>query len=394
MGYCSGIRSERRLCQEVYLNLAYRWFCRLELSDRIPDHSTFSKNRLGRFRESDLLRHVFETTVARCMEEGLVGGQGFAIDASLISADVQRQNSSNTEDWAARVADIDDAPRAVQEYLDKLDDAAFGAATMTNPKFTAHADPASQWTAARKGPAFFAYSTNYLIDTDHSIIVDVDASRSNRTAEVGAMRKMIDRTEERFGLKPDWIAADTAYGSSENLVWLALKRQILPLIPVFDKGECTDRTFSRSDFTWDDENDRYICPGGKEMKHTRRTYSDPARNAPEWKARKYWALKSDCIDCSLKAKCCPKSETRAIHREKYEIVREFARQCIASDFNQSASNRRKKVEMLFAYLKRILGLARLRLPGPYGVQDEFILAATAQNLRKLVQLKPMGTAAG
>ena len=367
VGYCSGIRSERRLCEEVYLNLAYRWFCRLELSDRIPDHSTFSKNRLGRFRESDLLRHVFETTVARCMEEGLVGGQGFAIDASLISADVQRQNSSNPEDWAARVADIDDAPRAVQEYLDKLDDAAFGAATMTNPKFTAHADPASQWTAARKGPAFFAYSTNYLIDTDHSIIVDVDASRSNRTAEVGAMRKMIDRTEERFGLKPDWIAADTAFGSSENLVWLALKRQILPLSPVFDKGECTDRTFSRSDFTWDDENDRYICPGGKEMKHTRRTYSDPARNAPEWKARKYWALKSDCIDCSLKAKCCPKSETRAIHREKYEIVREFARQCIASDFNQSASNRRKKVEMLFAYLKRILGLARLRLSGPYGV---------------------------
>ena len=220
------------------------------------------------------------------MEEGLVGGQGFAIDASLISADVQRQNSSNPEDRAARVADIDDAPRAVQEYLDTLDDEAFGAATTTNPKFTAHVDPASQWTTARKGPAFLAYSTKYLIDTDHSVIVDVDASRSNRTAEVGAMRKMIDRTEERFGLKPDWIAADTAYGSSKNLVWLALKRQILPFIPIFDKGERTDRTFSRSDFTWDDENDRYICPGGKEMKHTRRTYSDPARNAPEWKAHK------------------------------------------------------------------------------------------------------------
>jgi transposase len=393
VGYCFGIRSERRLCEEVHLNLAYRWFCRLDLTDRIPDHSSFSKNRHGRFRESDLLRHVFETTVARCMEEGLVSGQGFAVDASLISADVQKQNSSNPDDWAARVVDADDAPRAVREYLDTLDDEAFGAATATKPKFTAHADPASQWTAARKGPAFFAYSTNYLIDTDHSIIVDVDASRSNRTAEVGAMRKMIDRTEERFGLKPDWIAADTAYGSSDNLVWLALKRKILPFIPVFDKGERTDGTFSRSDFTWDDENDRYICPGGKEMKHTRRTYSDPARNAPEWKARKYRALKSDCIDCPLKAKCCPKSETRAIHREKYEIVREFARQCIASDFNQTASNRRKKVEMLFAHLKRILGLARLRLRGPYGVQDEFTLAATAQNLRTLATLKPMGPAA-
>lgn len=211
---------------------------------------------------------------------GLLGGQGFAVDASLISADVQKQNSSNPDDWAAREIDPNDAPRAVREYLDTLDDEAFGAATTVKPKFTAHADPASQWIAARKGPAFFANSTNYLIDTDHSVIVDVDACRTNKTAEVGAMRKMLDRTEERFGMKPDWIAADTAYGSSDNLVWLALKRQILPFIPVFDKGERTDGTFSRSDFTWDDENDRYICPGGKEMKHTWRTYSDPARNEP------------------------------------------------------------------------------------------------------------------
>ena len=188
------------------------------LTDRIPDHSTFSKNRHGRFRESDLLRHVFETTVSRCMEEGLVGGQGFAVDASLIVADVQKQNSSNPDDWASRPTNTEDAPRAVREYLDALDDAAFGAASETKPKFTAHADPASQWTAARKGPAFFAYSDNYLIDTDHGIIMDVDASRSIRQAEVGAMRKMIDRTEERFGIKPDWVAADTAYGSSDNLV--------------------------------------------------------------------------------------------------------------------------------------------------------------------------------
>jgi hypothetical protein len=144
----------------------------------------------------------------------------------LISADVPKQNSSIPEDWATRVADADDAPRAVQEYLHTLDDEALGAVTATKPKFAAHADPASQWskkgqktiwkivfpTNARKGPAFFAYSTNYLIDTDHSIIVDVDASRSNRTAEVEAMRKMIDRIEERFGLKPHWIAAVTPMG--------------------------------------------------------------------------------------------------------------------------------------------------------------------------------------
>jgi hypothetical protein len=133
---------------------------------------------------------------------------------------------------------------------------------------------------------------------------------------VDAMRKMLDRTEERFGVKPDWIATDTAYGSSDNPVWLALERQILPVIPVFDKGERTDGTLSRSDFTWDDDNDRYICPGGREMRHSWRTYSDPVRNAPTWKARKFRVRTSDCTGCALKAKCCPNSEARAIHREQ------------------------------------------------------------------------------
>lgn len=389
VGYCFGIRSERRLCEEVHLNLAYRWFCRLDLSDRIPDHSTFSKNRHGRFRESDLLRHVFETTVARCIEEGLVGGEGFAVDASLIFADVQKQNSSNPKDWEDRAVKAADAPRAVREYLDVLDDAAFGSASEVKPKFTAHADPASQWTAARKGPAFFAYSDNYLIDTDHGIIMDVDASRSIRQAEVGAMRKMIDRTEERFGLKPDWVAADTAYGSSDNLVWLTLKRKILPFIPVFDHSKRKDGTWSRSDFTWDEDNNRYICPEGKELRHTRRNYSDPKRHKPKAGRRQYRSLKLDCQTCPSKPKCCPNTATRSVNREEYEIVRDFARLCTASDFNSTAQRRRKKVEMLFAHLKRILGLARLRLRGPCGVQDEFTLAATAQNLRKLAKLKPM-----
>jgi len=394
MGCCFGIRSERRLCEEAHLNLAYRWFRRLDLTDRIPDHSTFSKNRHGRIRESDLPRHVFEATVARCMQEGLVGGRGFAVDASLIVADVQKQNSSNPDDWATREIDPNDAPRAVREYLDTLDDEAFGAATTAKPKFTAHADPASRWTAARKGRAFFAYSDNHLIDTDHGIIVDVDASRSNKSAEVGAMRKMIDRAQERFGLKPDRVAADTAYGASDNLVWLTLRRQILPFIPVFDKSKREDGTWSRSDFTWDEDNDRYIRPEGKELRQTRRRYSDPARTAPELKARKYRAVRAECLNCQSKAKCCPNTDVRAITREKNEIVRDFARSCAGSEFNPTAQRRRESVEMPFAHLKRILGLGRLRLRGPCGVRDEFPLAATAQNLRKLAKLKPMVACAG
>ena len=124
VGYCMGIRSERRLCEEVHLNLAYRWFCRLDLSDPVPDHSTFSKNRHGRFRDSDLLRHVFETVVTRCIAEGLVSGQRLAVDASLIEADTNRQNSTPKEEWQPDKIAPEDAPRAVREYLATLDEAA------------------------------------------------------------------------------------------------------------------------------------------------------------------------------------------------------------------------------------------------------------------------------
>ena len=149
VGYCFGIRLERRLCEEVHLNLAYRWFCRLGLDGAVPDHSTFSKNRHGRFRDSDLLRKVFETTVRRC--------------------------------------------HAVREYLEVVDDAAFGAATPVVPKFVSPADPASRWTGAHGGLAFFfAYCTNYLIDLKRAVIVDVEATTAVRQAEVTAQQRMID----------------------------------------------------------------------------------------------------------------------------------------------------------------------------------------------------------
>ncbi len=221
---------------------------------------------------------------------------------------------------------------------------------------------------------------------DHGIIMDVEATRSVRQAEVGSTLTMQDRTAERFDIRPDWLVADTAYGSEASLVEIVVKRKILPFIPVIDEGERTDGTLSRSAFTWDEEDDRYICPEGKDLRHRRRNYSDPARLSTEMNPRRYRATKADCQACPLKVQCCPNSEMRILQRGKYEIVRDFARTCTASAFNETASRRRKKVEMLFAHLKRILGLSRLRLRGPLGAKDEFILAATAQNLRKLAKL--------
>ena len=280
VGYTMGIRSERRLCEEVHLNLAYRWFCRLDLTDPVPDHSTFSKNRHGRFRNSDLLRHLFETGVARCSDEGLASGQRFAADASLIQADANRQNSSPQRDWSPENITAEDAPRAVREYLEALDDAAFGAASPVKPKFISHSDPASHWTGARGGSAYFAYSTNYLIDTDNGVILDVQATRSIRQAEVGATRTMIGRMRERHDLKPERLIADTAYGSGPMLGWL-VDQDIAPHIPVIDKSGRSDGTFERADFTFDAENDAYICPGGKELKQYRRAFTKPREPKPD-----------------------------------------------------------------------------------------------------------------
>src|SRR5499426_4282535 len=147
IGYSFGIRSERRLCEEVHLNLAYRWFCRLGLDGAVPDHSTFSKNRHGRFRESDLLRRLFESVLQRCIAEGLVGGEGFAVDASLVQADA----SDRSRVAGAAGLPPEAAGRAVEEYLAVLDDAAFGAATEVVPKFVSPADPAARWTGAHGG---------------------------------------------------------------------------------------------------------------------------------------------------------------------------------------------------------------------------------------------------
>lgn len=388
VGYVMGIRSERRHGDEVHLNLAYRWFCRLDLTDPVPDHSTFSKNRHGRFRDSDLLRHLFEAVVARCIAEGLVSGQRFASDASLIQADANRQNSSPQRDWSPENIVPEEAPRAVREYLETLDDAAFGAASPVKPKFTSHSDPASQWTGARGGPAYFAYSANYLIDTDNGVILDVEATRSIRQAEVGATRTMVGRVHERHGLKPERLIADTAYGSGPMLGWL-VDRGIAPHIPVIDKSGRSDGTFERADFTFDTENDAYICPGGKELKQYRRAFTKPREPRPDKDGiLRYRARKSDCDTCVLKSRCCPKEPQRKVTRSIYEPSRDLARAIAQTTQYAISCKLRKKVEMLFAHLKRILGLGRLRLRGPCGARDEFHLAATAQNLRKLSKLLP------
>jgi hypothetical protein len=371
------IRSERALCREVQVNLAYRWFCGLSIEDRLPDHLAFSRARNERFRDSDIFRSVFERVVEACIAAGLVGGEGFAVDASLIAADANKQRSIPGRHWDKNRSP-EKASRAVKQYLATLDDAAFGAASDKVPKFVSPSDPAAQWTGAMRGPAFFAYSDNYLIDVKFGVIMDVEASRAIRQAEVGAAKTMVERTEGRFDIKPKWLAGDTAYGSGKNLNWLVNDKDIAPHIPVIDKSKREDGTFSREDFIFDKERNVYLCPAGKLLTTT--------GTVIDGETLRYLASTFDCQGCPLKVQCCPKAPFRTIPRSIYEEARDVARALAKTKAFEQSCRERKRVEMLFAHLKRILRLARLRLRGPHGAQFEFTLAAVAQNLRRLAKL--------
>jgi transposase len=371
VAYCFGIRSERKLCEEVGLHLAYRWFCRLDLDDKVPDHSTFSVNRHGRFRESDIFRQIFEAVVRACMDAGLVEGEGFAVDASVIEADASRYHGKAPDemDWSVPERQT----RAVVEFLSALNDEDSDA-DRKPPKVISPVDPCSAWTAKANKRVQFGYGLNYLIDIEYAVIVDVEATPARTYDEVAATRTMIERTEETLGLKPVRLAADTAYGTGKFLGWL-VGTGITPHIPVWDKSDREDGTFSRADFTFDKERNVYICPEGKLLTTTGRVH--------DGRTILYRASTRDCGSCQLKPKCTPNMTFRKIPRDVHEDARDTARELMGTSEFDKSRDERKRVEMRFAHLKTHHRFERMRLRGLSGARDEFHLAAIVQNLKTL-----------
>jgi transposase len=374
VGYCFSIRSERRLCQEVELNLAYRWFCRLGLEDRVPDHSSFSVNRHGRFRDSDILRKVFDEVVCGCMAAGLVGAEGFAVDASVIEADASRfQRVEGAQiDWSDKQL----SRRAIKDYMDALESENPPINPKQKPKALSPTDPAAAWTTRGRHKVMFGYSLNYLIDMENAVIVDVEATPTRISKEVDATETMIERVAERFALKPKHLAGDVAYGTGEMLGWL-VDHGIDPHIPVWDRGERETGTFKRTDFSYDQERDIYICPAGKTLTTTGRM--------SDGKTLYYRASKLDCDPCPFKRTCCPKSPERRVSRDINEAARDHTRAVMETKAYRISRTERKKIEALFGEVKQILALTRLRLRGLCGARDEFLLAATVQNLKRLAR---------
>jgi transposase len=378
VGYLYGITSERRLMEDVRMHLAYRWFTRLDFDQPVPDHSTLSKNRHGRFRESGVFREVFEEIVRRCLAAGLIDGRHLIVDGTLVAADA----SARSRISRPPVSDPVHVSQTVEDYLTDLERdnpvepsaGPVSAPAPAMPTIRSTTDPDAAW-AVKRGPATFAYFDHYLVDSESRVIVGVEATPARFRQETLAARRMLDHVGH-LGLHPESLSADKAYGSGEFLAWL-LARGIHPYIAVIDRRHQRRGRFSRDDFRYEPTQDIYACPEGKPLRYRGERCGTQGVI--------YSSLPSQCRPCPQKARCTS-GRYRKLFVHRHEAAREVVRALSHTAAYARARRTRYRIEALFAELKQRMRLRRVRLRGVWNVAEQFHLAATAQNLKRLVRV--------
>ena len=276
--------------------------------------------------------------------------------------------------WSDREAQT----RPIREYLEALDAAAPPAQDEPRhaaPKHPSETDPHAAWSI-KHGPGQFSYETKCLVDTAHAVILDVEATPTRLSQEIVAAKRMLERTRERLGVQPDRLAADGAYGTGPFLSCL-IEHKVQPHIPVLERKLQTEGKLTRDAFAFDRERNRFTCPAGHALTYQGAHYAS--------RVRTYRSNPRDCAACPGRDGCTS-GKVRTVVRLFDEDARDHARSLRGTPEYLRSCRERKKVEMLFAHLKRHMILTRLRLRGLRGASEEFLLAATAQNLRNLVKL--------
>jgi hypothetical protein len=352
------------------MHLAWRWFTGLGFDHEIPHHSTFSKNRHGRFQESNLFQQLFEEIVNRCEQAGLVKGEHMSVDGSFIQANADHHSRVPRE----QLAEVAKVNHTVREYLVELEQENPIEPPVPQQDKVSTTDPDSTY-ATKGGPARLGYYDNYLVDNASCVIVGVQATPARLSQESVAARDMIERYRERYGYLPQTLAADTTYGNGELLQWLD-ERGIAPYIRVKENPAATTDLYGIDKFTYVPEENCYICPEGKLLKYVGVN--------PLNRTHLYYSTVKRCRDCSQKSRCTRgKYRTLAIHI--CEPARQRAHALAQTPAFAISQRARRKVEALFAELKNYIGLRRLRLRRMRFVREQFYLAATAQNLKRLVR---------
>jgi len=372
IGYLYGITSERKLVEELRMHLAWRWFTGLGFDQEIPHHSTFSKNRHGRFQESKLFEQLFERIVKQCVEVGLVRGKELSVDGSFVEANAAQQSRIPRE----QLAEAAEVHYAVGQYLQELEQQNPVEEPVHEQDQVSTTDPDSTYATKGGTPARLGYYDNYLVDNASCVIVSVQATAARMSQETVAAQDMITGFAAWQGRAPESVAADTTYGNGEFLQWLA-DRSITPYMRTRDSIHRKNSPFYGPErFTYEAENNRYICPAGQPLNYGGRSHRNRA-----WT---YIGTRKRCGACSLRPQCTS-AAFRSLVIHQHEPARQRARELANTEEFAKAQRQRKKVEALFAELKNQIGLRRLRLRRMKFVREQFFLAAAAQNVKRLVR---------
>jgi transposase len=372
IGYLYGITSERKLVEELRMHLAWRWFTGLGFDQEIPHHSTFSKNRHGRFQESKLFEQLFERIVKQCVEVGLVRGKELSVDGSFVEANAAQQSRIPRE----QLAEAAEVHYAVGQYLQELEQQNPVEEPVHEQDQVSTTDPDSTYATKGGTPARLGYYDNYLVDNASCVIVSVQATAARMSQETVAAQDMITGFAAWQGRAPESVAADTTYGNGEFLQWLA-DRSITPYMRTRDSIHRKNSPFYGPErFTYEAENNRYICPAGQPLNYGGRSHRNRA-----WT---YIGTRKRCGACSLRPQCTS-AAFRCLVIHQHEPARQRARELANTEEFAKAQRQRKKVEALFAELKNQIGLRRLRLRRMKFVREQFFLAAAAQNIKRLVR---------
>jgi transposase len=373
IGYLYRITSERKLVEELRMHLAWRWFTGLGFDQEIPHHSTFSKNRHGRFQDSSLFQELFERIVDQCIRVGLVRGEHMSVDGSFVLA------NANNESRIAReqLAEAAQVKGTVREYLAELEEQNGDGEPQSvhQQDKVSTTDPDATYASKGRTTAKLGYYDNYLIDNHSCVIVGVQATAARLSQESVAARDMLTRFHQQQGRYPQSLAADTTYGNGEMLNWL-VEREITPYIRVKECPLGKSKLYGIEKFTYDPEVNRYICPQGKQLTYV----GINARN----RTHLYASTLKRCRDCPQKQECT-RGRTRVLQIHIHEPARQRAYEVAKTPEFARSQSQRRKVEALFSELKNQIGLRQLRLRRMRFVREQFYLAATVQNLKRLVR---------
>ena len=388
VGYLFGITSERRLCEEVGMHVGYRWFVGLNMEDKVPDHSTFSKNRHGRFRESLVWEEIFEELVRRCIAAGLVRGENLSADGTYVEANASmnsmepivvsltpkkylRQIERESAEPAPPTADVEG-----KDVGEKKAEKKEARKKPSNDTHRSRTDPDARLGKKSGSPFGLYHGVGYVMDNASGVILDAQVGHPGPNTEMGQALEGLDRAKWHFGRPVKTLGLDRGYRDADFLAE-TLERGVTPHVPILDmmrlnadlRGVCP-----RNQFTYDSANDCYICPQGKTMKY----------RGLSGRQKAYRASAKDCRICPMKTACTrDKSRTVSIHINNDAL--EATKKQMGTKAYRASQKCRKRIEALFGEAKEQMGFRRMKFRGRGTVAEQVWLTATAQNIKRLVK---------